>query len=682
MQKESDELSQSILELNGVGKKTAELFEQLNIKSVFDLLSTIPSSFSDKTEIESIDDVSDGDTVVVSGEIVKAVRTKGFRPNFIITVKGDSGSFTVRFIHKIIIFMNLQIGMKIRVDGRALKKRNTIEFIHPEIEIIEKNNKLCNIVPRYSTKGRITQSKIRKLILQAFNKISKNYKYTQLDNYFNDNFNSMSLLKAFKKLHFPEGDYNDAISEYANAKKRLVYEEIYLNKHELLNNLSSYEKKQSFKISTDNNSVSDFIASLPFSLTLGQDSALDSISRSMESNSASRVLIQGDVGCGKTIVALIACLNTIKNGFQCLVLVPTEVLCNQHFKTFSMYLSKHGKISMITGNQTTLEKERIKSELITGQVSILICTHAILYNDYKFQSLALVIIDEQHKFGVKQREKISSFSKQPHLIYMSATPIPRTLALVLYENMNYIKITDKPDGRHITKTKVFSDKFRDNVYGFVKKHLDEGTQVYWVCTRVDDNPENNLLSVELFSEVISKEFPNHQTAILHGKTPSDQKTTIINDFKKGKIKILIATSVIEVGIDCQNANCLVVENSEMFGLSQLHQLRGRVGRGKYQGHCYLMHSENIKDESIEKLRYLETHDSGFDIAEFDLKNRGTGSYLGTKQSGLPDNYKVSTIYDIMENIDQIKKFTYELPSAKISILKRRWKITKINEIQL
>ena len=682
MQKESDELSQSILELNGVGKKTAELFEQLNIKSVFDLLSTIPSSFSDKTEIESIDDVSDGDTVVVSGEIVKAVRTKGFRPNFIITVKGDSGSFTVRFIHKIIIFMNLQIGMKIRVDGRALKKRNTIEFIHPEIEIIEKNNKLCNIVPRYSTKGRITQSKIRKLILQAFKKTSKNYKYTLLDNYFNDNFNSMSLLKAFKKLHFPEGDYNDAISEYTSAKKRLVYEEIYLNKHEFLKNLSSYEKKQTFKISTDKNSVSDFIASLPFSLTLGQDSALDSISRSMESNSASRVLIQGDVGCGKTIVALIACLNTIKNGFQCLVLVPTEVLCNQHFKTFSMYLSKHGKISMITGNQTTLEKERIKSELITGQVSILICTHAILYNDYKFQSLALVIIDEQHKFGVKQREKISSFSKQPHLIYMSATPIPRTLALVLYENMNYIKITDKPNGRHITKTNVFSDKFRDNVYGFVKKHLDEGTQVYWVCTRVDDNPENNLLSVELFSDVISKEFPNYQTAILHGKTPSDQKTTIINDFKKGKIKILIATSVIEVGIDCQNANCLVIENSEMFGLSQLHQLRGRVGRGKHQGSCYLMHSENIKDESIEKLRYLETHDSGFDIAEFDLKNRGTGSYLGTKQSGLPDNYKVSTIYDIMENIDQIKKFTYELPSAKISILKRRWKITKINEIQL
>ena len=682
MQKESDELSQSILTLNGVGKKTAILFEQLNIKSVFDLLSTIPTSFIDKSEIESINDVSDGDNIVVSGEIVKAVRTKGFRPNFIITARGDSGSFTVRFIHKIIIFMNLQIGTKIRVDGRALKKRNSIEFIHPEIEVIEKNNKLRNIVPRYSTKGRITQSKIRKLILQAFNKISKNYKYTQLDNYFNDNFNSMSLLKAFKKLHFPEGDYNDAISEYANAKKRLVYEEIYLNKHELLNNLSSYEKKQSFKISTDKNSVSDFIASLPFSLTFGQESALKSISQSMDSNSASRVLIQGDVGCGKTIVALIACLNTIKSGFQCLVLVPTEVLCNQHFNTFSLYLGKYGKISMISGNQTTLEKERIKRELITGQVSVLICTHAILYNDYRFQSLALVIIDEQHKFGVKQREKISSFSKQPHLIYMSATPIPRTLALVLYENMNYIKITDKPDGRHITKTNVFSDTFRDNVYGFVKKHLDEGTQVYWVCTRVDDNPENNLLSVELFSDVISKEFPNHQTAILHGRTPSDQKTTIINDFKNGKIKILIATSVIEVGIDCQNANCLVIENSEMFGLSQLHQLRGRVGRGKHQGSCYLMHSENIKDESIEKLRYLETHDSGFDIAEFDLKNRGTGSYLGTKQSGLPDNYKVSTIYDIMENIDQIKKFTYELPSAKISILKRRWKITKINEIQL
>ena len=420
---------------------------------------------------------------------------------------------------------------------------------------------------------------------------------------------------------------------------------------------------------------------LPF-LTSGQDSALERIYQSMESNSASRVLIQGDVGCGKTIVALIACLNTIKNGFQCLVLVPTEVLCNQHFNTFSLYLSRYGKISMISGSQTAKEKERVRNELITGDVSVLICTHAILYNDYKFQSLALVIIDEQHKFGVKQREKISSFTKQPHLVYMSATPIPRTLALVLYENMNYIKIADKPEERLVTKTGVYSDKFRNNVYSFVKKHLNEGTQVYWVCTRVDDNPDDNLQSVEHFSEVISKEFPDYQIGILHGKTPSEQKTKIINDFKNGEIQILIATSVIEVGIDCQNANCLVVENSEMFGLSQLHQLRGRVGRGEHQGHCYLMYSENTKDESIEKLKYLETHDSGFDVAEFDLKNRGTGTYLGTKQSGLPDYYKVSTIYDIMENIDQIKKFTYELPSAKISILKKRWKITKINEIQL
>ena len=670
MQRESDELSQSILTLNGVGEKTAALFEQINVKSVFDLLSTIPKSFSDKSEIESINDAEDGDNIVVSGEIVKAVRTKGFRSNFILTVKGDSGSFSVRFIHKIIIFMNLRIGMKIRVEGRALRKSNKIEFIHPEIEVIEENNKLCNIVPRYSTKGRITQSKIRKLILQAFKKASKNYKFTQLDNYFNDNFNSMSLLKAFKKLHFPEGDYNHAISEYTNAKKRLVYEEIYLNKHEFLNTLSFYKKKPFFKISIDKKFVNDFVSTLPFSLTSGQDSALERIYQSMESNSASRVLIQGDVGCGKTIVALIACLITIKNGFQCLVLVPTEVLCNQHFNTFSLYLSRYGKISMISGSQTAKEKERVRNELITGDVSVLICTHAILYNDYKFQSLALVIIDEQHKFGVKQREKISSFTKQPHLVYMSATPIPRTLALVLYENMNYIKIADKPEERLVTKTGVYSDKFRNNVYSFVKKHLNEGTQVYWVCTRVDDNPDDNLQSVEHFSEVISKEFPDYQIGILHGKTPSEQKTKIINDFKNGEIQILIATSVIEVGIDCQNANCLVVENSEMFGLSQLHQLRGRVGRGEHQGHCYLMYSENTKDESIEKLKYLETHDSGFDVAEFDLKNRGTGTYLGTKQSGLPDNYKVSTIYDIMENIDQIKKFTYELPSAKISILKK------------
>ena len=265
---------------------------------------------------------------------------------------------------------------------------------------------------------------------------------------------------------------------------------------------------------------------------------------------------------------------------------------------------------------------------------------------------------------------------------MSATPIPRTLALVLYENMNYLTIPDKPSNRLITETVVYSDNSRKEIEDNVSKHLAGGMQIYWVCTRIEDTEEDDKHSVSVFSENIRKRFNNSSVEVLHGKLSAEEKIKIINNFKLGKIDILVTTSVIEVGIDCSNANCLIVENSELFGLAQLHQLRGRVGRGVTRGHCYLVHSDNTGLDAIDKLKYLESHHSGFDVAEFDLKIRGTGTYLGNKQSGMPDNYRVCNINDIMENISYIKKFKYELSSAEINTLKKRWKVKEIDEVQL
>ena len=540
-----------------------------------------------------------------------------------------------------------------------------------------------SIIPTYSLRGVISQQKIRKLIVQAFKILSNNYKISALDDYFNEKFSCMSILKAFKKLHFPQGSYDDAFEEYQKAKKRLIFEEVYLYKHEFLESLLKYDKKQSFGITIESKFTEHFIERLPFTLTDGQRNALDRVFDSLQSTQPSRVLIQGDVGCGKTIVAVIACMNVVRNGYQCLVLVPTEVLCNQHYKTFTSLFSDIGKVVMLSGKDSSSKKGDIKLELKNGKISILVATHALLYDDYDFKNLALVVIDEQHKFGVKQREQItSSYAYQPHLIYMSATPIPRTLALVLYENMNYIKIPDKPSSQKKTKSAVYSDHKRQKVYELVQDHLDKGVQTYWVCTRVEDTTDDTLQSVKMFSEIIKNQFPKYRTAVLHGKISSDEKIRIINEFQRGNIKILVATSVIEVGIDCQNANCLVVENSEMFGISQLHQLRGRVGRGKDQGYCYFIHTDDAKDETVEKLKYLEINTSGFDVAEHDLNTRGAGTYLGTKQSGLPDNYRVTNINDIMNNIHEIKSFTYNLPSAKIKELKKRWNIKKIDEVQL
>ena len=352
MKKYSDEISQSICTLSGVGVKTKSLLSEIGIKSLFDLLSMPPIDLIDKKEIDNINNACNGDMVVVSGEIIKAVKTRGFRPNYILTIQSVSGIFQIRFIHKIIVFMNLQKGMNIRVSGTAIVKGKRLEFIHPEVEKIKDNMPLANIIPKYSLRGRVSQSKIRKLVRQAFSIFSRNYEFTCLDDYFNQEFKSMSLLKALKKLHFPNGTYEDAMNEYILAKQRVAFEEIYLHKHEFLKTVEKFNKKKSFELMINKESMDIFYSSLPFSLTSGQISAINKISNSIRDKRPSKVLIQGDVGCGKTIVAIIACYQALKNNHQCLVLVPTEVLCSQHFKTFTEHLGNYGMVEMISGKNT------------------------------------------------------------------------------------------------------------------------------------------------------------------------------------------------------------------------------------------------------------------------------------------------------------------------------------------
>ncbi len=679
----SDEFSHSTLSLTGIGPKTHQELSQIGIHSLFDLLLTLPKEFIDKSVLTPLSEIKSGDKAVVIGTIIKSVRTKSVRPNYIITLQTGSEKFVVRFIHKIIIFKNLVSGVKVRVTGTANIRSGIIEFIHPEIEVIKDQMVLDDVIPRYSTKGTIGQQKFRKIIKDAFQIVSRNYKLSILDKYFHDTFNSMSYLMALKKIHFPTNDYEVACIEYKKAYERIIFEEFYLNKHEILQTIKKTNKKESYSLKIDTMSFENFLRKLPFSLTAGQAKAIENIHELLTHSSPTKTLIQGDVGCGKTLIAVLSCLQFIRNNLQCIILVPTEILCHQHYVVFDRYLGEHGFVEKLSAKSSHAEKNKIKEGLKSGSISILIGTHAILYDDYNFRELGLVLIDEQHKFGVKQRELISTtYDKTPHQILMSATPIPRTLALVLYENMNYIKIEDRPRERKTINTITHSSSNRNSLIQTVTRHLKDGMQVYWVCTRVEDTMDDQTLSVKMFINVLKNEFPNYRIEMLHGKLAAEQKVSIINLFKTGKVDILVTTSVIEVGVDCPNANCLVIENSELFGLAQLHQLRGRVGRGGSQGYCYLVYNYLITKQSIEKLKYLEHQHSGFKIAEYDLANRGAGSYFGTKQSGMPDNYRVSTINDIMDSIFSIKKFKYELSSSEIDQLKKRWNIKSNDDIQL
>lgn len=683
MKKYSDGFSQSILSIQGIGPKIQSQLSSIGINTLFELLLNIPTELIDKSSIARIEDMKQGDKVVVIGTITDSIRTKSLKPNYILTVDTGAGTFTVRFIHKIIIFMNLQVGIKIRVSGTVNIRKQNIEFIHPEIEIISDDNKLQKVIPRYSVKGRVSQKRFRKYIRDAFKIVSDNYRLSVLDNYFHDNFDCMSYLMALKRLHFPSDDFKKAIDDYHNARKRLIYEEFYLNKHEFIQTLRRSQQKDGHPITINHDQHLNFLKNLNFRLTKGQEDAISNLFTQFNKSLPSSNLVQGDVGCGKTLVAIMSCLQFIKNNLQCIVLVPTEILCQQHYETFSKYLKGHGVIEQLTGKSNNSEKSLIKDRLLSGEISILIGTHAVLYDDYHFKNLGLIVIDEQHKFGVKQREHISTiYRKRPHLMLMSATPIPRTLSLVIYENMNYIKIEDKPSNRELVYTKVFDDEYREELNDRISEHLNRGMQIYWVCTRVEDTGNDNLLSVKSFIKILRQKFSNAIIEILHGKINSQEKIEIINRFKSGDIDILVTTSVIEVGIDCPNANCLIIENSELFGLAQLHQLRGRVGRGVSKGFCYLVHQHTLAKESFDKIKYLENHHSGFEIAEYDLVNRGSGTLLGTKQSGLPDNYRLSSLEDIMDNIFSMKKFKYELSSFDINELKSRWNIKANEDIQL
>ncbi|MEG2814062.1 MAG: ATP-dependent DNA helicase RecG, partial [Oscillospiraceae bacterium] len=457
---------------------------------------------------------------------------------------------------------------------------------------------------------------------------------------------------AMKNIHFPTD--REALDV---AKQRLVFEELLIFQLGILS--LKEETKAKSGATLKNIDISEFINSLPFELTVGQKNAIDDCLCDMQNNIPMNRLCQGDVGSGKTMVAAAVAFACYKNNLQSAIMVPTQILAVQHYETFLKILSPLGvKICLITGNTKVSAKKEILEAVKNGEYDIVIGTHAISQESVEFKNLSFVVTDEQHRFGVSQRAKLASKGEFPHLLVMSATPIPRTLALIVYGDLEISAIKELPNGRKPIETYTISSKKRERALNFVKKQLDEGRQVYIVCPLIDDN-ESELLSITKYMEMLEKTpLSDYKIGALNGRMKGLEKEEIMQKFKDNEIQILVTTTVVEVGVDVPNANVMLIENAERFGLSQLHQLRGRVGRGEFQSYCILA-SDNKTEATAKRLKVMHDTNDGFVIAEEDMKLRGVGDFFGQRQHGLPD-LKIANLFDDIDILKQTQKVAREL----------------------
>lgn len=666
--------------LPSVGPATKVRLNSIGINRISDLILFLPSFLIDKTTLTNLRDVEHSSTCLFVGVITKIYKSKGFKPNLIITVDVDNTKIQIRFLHKIIIYSNLKPGLKIRFSGLVRIKGKLIEMIHPEIEVLSGKKHIENVVPYYKTRKIISQNKIRKLIKYVYDYISTNNNKDVLSDKLLERLKLPHYLDALQYCHFPSSDdYDESNELFERGRQRFIIEELLAYKIILNDAKKKFELNKSAQYSILDININKFIESLPFNLTPSQLNAINDIKTSFGKTFPTKRLIQGDVGSGKTIIAAIASLYATSSKLQVAFLVPTEILADQHTKTFKNIFSNLPiNISCLKSKLQTKEKKLILSSVTEGKIDILIGTHSLIEKNVVFKNLGLVIIDEQHKFGINQRIKISSNNVKgfyPHEIYLSATPIPRSLSLVLYEGLDYTTIKHMPSGRKPIITQLVRSDDKEDLYRNIQKILDSNNQIYWVCSCIDFTETLETEYVTNQFEILSSKFPDFKIGILHGRNDPKENKINMQLFVNGEIDILVCTTMIEVGIDVPNATCIVIEDSNRFGLSQLHQLRGRVGRSNKQSYCYLIYKNVINDQAMRRLSALEKHTNGFNIAEEDLKLRGEGDYLGSKQSGSNHNFKLATPDDALENYDIVKDAMEILDDVNVEDKKkliRRW----------
>lgn len=634
-------LDSNIQFIKGVGEKRAKLFNSLGIFCVDSLIHFYPRKYEDWSASKSLEAVKSGETVSIKATLITPVKEAMIRRGLtLFKCKFSDGENVI----SVTIFNNKYLAKSLRIYedyylyGKIEKSLLNFSMNSPKIE---KAENILAIQPVYPAKEKLTSRSISKIMKTALDELGEIEE--TLDDEIMQKYSLISLDKAIKNIHFP-----NSADDYLPARKRLIFEELLTLQLGLLK-LKSNKKSETALVIKDDYS-SEFEKLLPFNLTNAQKRTISECLQDMKSKYPCNRLVQGDVGSGKTAVAASLIYSVIKNGYQATMMAPTEILATQHYESLLKILAPAGiNIRLLTGSTPAKEKKEIKKALFDGEIDLIIGTHALIQNDVAFKNLALVITDEQHRFGVKQRAQLAEKGEDVHTIVMSATPIPRTLGLILYGDLDISILDELPPGRQEIRTDVVDSRYHKRLYKFIKDAIARGEQCYIVCPAVEENETNIKSAEELADELANGEFKGYNLGILHGKMKPKDKEAIMKSFASGKVSLLVATTVVEVGVDVPNATIMVIENAERFGLSTLHQLRGRVGRGNKKSYCVLV-SDAKGETARERLMTMKKYSDGFKIADTDLKLRGPGDFFGSRQHGLPE----LKIADMVEDIDTLQ----------------------------
>lgn len=655
--------------LKGVGEKRAEKLAKLGIFNVGDLLRYYPRDYRDLSKITEIKNAMPDEKYCIKAVVGKTPIGARIRKGLTIyktEVTDGTGVLEIIIYNSKFAAQALNEGEEYffygKISGNFIKK----EMSAPEI--FKQSSSGISVHPIYSLTQGINSKYIEKLVLSVFSAGISDLK-DPVPKSIREKLCLMKIEDALREIHFPKNE--DMLAE---AKRRLIFEELFVLQFGLIGFKGKPKKQSNIVLKKD--LTDEFYSLLPFAPTEAQQKAVNDCIGQIQSGVLMNRLIQGDVGSGKTLVACAVIYSIAKSGYQSAFMAPTEILATQHFNTLKKFFDKTDiKLALLTGSTPAKEKREIKAKIQNGEIDVAIGTHALIQSDVIFKNIGLVITDEQHRFGVKQRSALTEKGSTPHTLVMSATPIPRTLALMIYGDLDISVIDQMPLGRQPVKTYLIDSKKRERAYNYIKKHLDEGRQAYIVCPLVEEDEESSLASAQSFAQELSeKTFASYSVGLLHGKMKSKNKDAVMSDFAKGKIQLLVATTVIEVGIDVPNAVIMLIENAERFGLSQLHQLRGRIGRGKFKSTCILV-SDAKGENSKKRLKIMTETCDGFKIANEDLKLRGPGDFFGNRQHGLPE-LKIAMLTDTF-TLNEAYQFAHEVYNSDPALIKEENKDLKL-----